>query len=48
MFAVNVAGVPAQIELEGAMETFEIGNELDVIVIGQEVVVFPPVVATTR
>ena len=47
VLAVISAGVPAQIELDGAMVGFATGNELDVIVIGQDVELTPPVVATT-
>ena len=42
-----MAGVPAHIELEGAIVIFDTGNEFDVMVIGQEVVALPQVVATT-
>ena len=47
VFAVIIAGVPAQIAFEGAMTGLDTGNEFEVIVIGHEVELTPPVVATT-
>ena len=42
-----IAGVPAQIELEGAIVGLDKGNELEVMVIGQDVELPPPFVAIT-